>query len=205
GTASVRLFNPALYSHGWESSHTVLQMVNDDMPFLVDSVTMALSDLGVGVHVLGHPVVQVSRDRAGRLLGLGEGGAESMIHMEVDRQSPDSLDAIQTAVSAALEDVRMAVADWAPMREKMLQVAAELADNPLPVPDSERREAQEFLRWVASDHFTFLGYREYKVRKRGGEPLLAAVEGSGLGLMRGRTPGAPRPLKTLAAHEVRRS
>lgn len=51
-------------SHGWESSHTVLQVVNDDMPFLVDSVTMALADLGIGVHVLGHPVVAISRAAA---------------------------------------------------------------------------------------------------------------------------------------------
>src|SRR5690606_10784834 len=180
GTANVRLFNPAMKSHGWESSHTVLQVVNDDMPFLVDSVTMALADRGIGVHVLGHPVVPISRDRAGKLLAVGEGDSESLIHMEIDRRSGDELDAIQAAVSAVLDDVRTAVADWAPMREKMLQVAADLATNPLPVPDSERREAQEFLRWAASDHFTFLGYREYKVRTRGGERVLAAVEDSGL-------------------------
>ena len=205
GSANVRLFNPAMKSHGWESTHTVLQVVNDDMPFLVDSVTMALADMGIGVHVLGHPVVQINRDRTGKLLAVGEGDSESLIHMEIDRQSGDELDAIHAAVSAVLDDVRTAVADWAPMREKMLQVAANLATRPLPVSDGERSEAQEFLRWVASDHFTFLGYREYKVRKRGGDRVLAAVEDSGLGLMRGKEAGVPRPLKSLSAHEVRKT
>src|SRR5690606_25056241 len=77
GTAKVRLINPVLRTHGWESPHTVLQVVNDDMPFLVDSVTMALADRGVKVHVLGHPVIQITRDRAGRLLSVGEGETES--------------------------------------------------------------------------------------------------------------------------------
>ena len=71
GTARVRLFTPGLKSHGWESPHTVLQIVNDDMPFLVDSVTMALAELGIGVHVLGHPVVTLERDKAGRVQAVG--------------------------------------------------------------------------------------------------------------------------------------
>ena len=91
GTALVRLFNPNLKSHGWESPHTVLQIVNDDMPFLVDSVTMALAELGVGVHVLGHPVVQVARDRAGKLAGVGSGETESVMHLELDRQTAEGM------------------------------------------------------------------------------------------------------------------
>lgn len=205
GTANVRLFNPAMKSHGWESSHTVLQVVNDDMPFLVDSVTMALADLGIGVHVLGHPVVAISRGRGGKLEAVGEGETESLIHMEIDRQSGDALKDIQDAVSSVLDDVRLAVNDWPAMREKMMQVASELATSELPVPAKERHEAQEFLRWLADDHFTFLGYREYKVRRNRGEPVLAAVEGSSLGLMRGREAGAARPLKSLSAHEVRKT
>ena len=71
GAAEVRVFNASLDPHGWESPHTVVQIVNDDMPFLVDSVTMALADQGIGVHVLGHPVVRVSRDRSGKLVAVG--------------------------------------------------------------------------------------------------------------------------------------
>ena len=86
GKANVRLFNPAMKEDGWESPHTVVQVVNDDMPFLVDSVTMALAEQGIGVHVLGHPVMSIARDKAGKLTAVGEGALESFIHLEVDRQ-----------------------------------------------------------------------------------------------------------------------
>ncbi|MCD9028649.1 NAD-glutamate dehydrogenase [Luteimonas sp. BDR2-5] len=203
GTANVRLFNPGLKTHGWESPHTVLQIVNDDMPFLVDSVTMALAEQGIGVHVLGHPVLQIARDGCGRLTGVGEGEAESVMHLEIDRQTPEDNARIETLVRKVLGDVRVIVADWSVMREKMQQAAADLVSRPMPVSDAVRREAQEFLRWAANDHFTFFGYREYKVRKKGGDGVLEAVDGSGLGLL--RAPGAvkSRPLETLAAHNLR--
>jgi glutamate dehydrogenase len=202
-SANVRLFNPSLKTHGWESPHTVLQIVNDDMPFLVDSVTMALAEQGIGVHVLGHPVIQISRDKAGRLLAVGEGEIESVMHLEIDRQTAESNARIEQLLRGVLDDVRVIVADWAPMREKMQQAAADLATRRMPVTDAERREAQEFLRWAANDHFTLFGYREYHVRKQGQEEVLCPVEGSGLGLLRAAGSGAPRPLKSLAAHQLR--
>src|SRR5690606_11278475 len=114
-----RLFNPVLRTHGWESPHTVLQVVNDDMPFLVDSVTMALADRGVKVHVLGHPVIQITRDRAGRLLSVGEGETESVMHLEIDRQTAEGMAAVVAAVREVLEDVRAIVRDWPQMRRRM--------------------------------------------------------------------------------------
>ena len=205
GTALVRLFNPSLKTHGWESPHTVLQVVNDDMPFLVDSVTMALAEQGVGVHVLGHPVMQVARDKAGKLVGVGTGETESVMHLEIDRQTAEGMARIEAGIRQVLADVRAIVADWTTMREKMQQVAADLATRRLPVSDAQRREAQEFLRWAANDHFTFFGYREYQVRRKGGEELLCPVEGSGLGLLRGDSGHKPRPLKSLAAYQLRHS
>src|SRR3546814_17325894 len=98
GTANVRLFNPDMKQHGWESPHTVLQIVNDDMPFLVDSVTMALAEQGIGVYVLGHPVVPITRDRAGKLLEVGEGNPESLMHMEIDRLTGDAIDTVRTTL-----------------------------------------------------------------------------------------------------------
>ena len=200
GRANVRLFNPTLKEHGWESAHTVVQVVNDDMPFLVDSVTMALSERGIGVHVLGHPVMPITRDKAGKLAAVGEGALESFIHLEVDRQPQDVMAAIKAGIEEVLADVRAMVADWEPMHARMLAVADEITERRMPVSDEGKREAQEFLRWVASDHFTFLGYREYKVVKQGKAEVLVADEDSGLGLLRGKDAGKPRPLTSLAAH-----
>ncbi|MCC8363421.1 NAD-glutamate dehydrogenase [Lysobacter sp. A6] len=198
--ANVRLFNTSMKADGWDSPHTVLQIVNDDMPFLVDSVTMALADMGINVHVLGHPVVAMTRDKAGKLIAVGEGTNESFLHIEIDRQAPEALPAIEKRVRAVLDDVRSIVIDWSEMRERMLAVADELPSHNIPVSDAGRAEAQEFLRWAADNHFTFLGYREYTVEKQGKDEMLIAHPDSGLGLLRGKDGGKPRPLTSLAAH-----
>src|SRR5207342_3866325 len=172
--ANVRLFNATAKEHGWESPHTVLQILNDDMPFLVDSVTMALADMGIGVHVLGHPVVLLQRDRAGKLTGVGDGTNESFIHIEIDRQPQAAMAKIEKRVQTVLADVRAIVADWAQMRTRMLEVAEELPSHRIPVSDAGCAEAQEFLRWAADNHFTFFGYREYSVEKQGKDQVLVA-------------------------------
>ena len=205
GKANVRLFNPTIKEHGWESPHTVVQVVNDDMPFLVDSVTMALAEQGIGVHVLGHPVMAIARDKAGKLAGVGEGTPESFIHLEVDRQPQAAMAAIKASIEKVLGEVRAIVADWNPMHAKMLAVAEDLGERRMPVSEEGKREAQEFLRWAANDHFTFLGYREYKVARQGKDEVLVADEDSGLGLLRGKDAGKPRALKSLAAHYMPQS
>lgn len=199
GKANVRVFNPTAKANGWESPHTVLQIVNDDMPFLVDTVTMALAEQGVGVHVLGHPVLRFSRDKAGKLQKVGEGEAESVMVLEIDRQPAEGMATIEQSIIKALDEVRAIVKDWEPMREKALALADDLGSRQLPVDDASRAEAQEFLRWAADNHFTFFGYREYRVEKQGREDVLAPVNDTGLGLMRGRDTSAARPVKTLAA------
>src|SRR5437868_2760761 len=100
GRAKVRVFNPTVAEHGWQSTHTVIEIVNDDMPFLVDSVTMEVNRNGLTLHLIIHPIVAVARDTEGTLQGLAPGKAsaatrESFIHVEVDRVSePALLDAL---------------------------------------------------------------------------------------------------------------
>ena len=205
GSANIRLFNPTIKQHGWESPHTVLQVVNDDMPFLVDSVTMALAEQGIGVHVLGHPVVPITRDKAGKLTAVGDGDLESLMHLEIDRQGTEQIATIEQTLRNVLGDVRAIVTDWETMRDKMREVADDLSTRRMPVSDEGRREAQEFLRWAASDHFTFIGYREYVVKGKSAGGSLCAVEDSGLGLLRAQDLGKPRLLKSLAAHYMPQS
>lgn len=200
GHAKVSVLNPTLAADGFESSHSVVRIANDDMPFLVDSVRMALTQCGVSLHQIAHPVMAIRRDGAGKLQAVGEGAAESLMHLEIDRQADAAaMAAIEQAIQAALVDVREAVADWAPMREKMLRIADELSTRPMPMDAAGRAESQAFLRWAADNHFTFLGYREYEVVDR----KLAAVQGSGLGLLRGKDHLVqPRPITGLAAADL---
>jgi glutamate dehydrogenase len=208
----VRVFNPDAEAQGWDSTHTVVQIVNDDMPFLVDSVGLVIAQTDAVVHSIIHPVVAIERDPGGHVLaihaaGAGKGRRESLIHLEIDRRAePQELSALTQAIEAALADVRLCVVDWKPMREKMQVIANDLPQRRLPVDSVGVAEAKAFLDWLADDHFTFLGYREYEVASVDGEEVLRAIEGSGLGILRSEDrKSAPRSLSTLAAHSMERS
>src|SRR4051812_47218677 len=88
GTARVRVYTPSFDDHGWASTHSVVEIVVDDMPFLLDSVSMELVRQGCGLHLVVHPVVAVTRDDDGHLQSIGAGQDEAFIHIEIDRQPP---------------------------------------------------------------------------------------------------------------------
>ncbi|MFE1444051.1 NAD-glutamate dehydrogenase [Streptomyces sp. NPDC058739] len=194
GTANVRVHTPTVEESSWASSHSVVEVVTDDMPFLVDSVTNELTRQGRGIHVVIHPQVVVRRDLTGKLIELlstphtGElphdAHVESWIHVEIDRET-DRADLKQITVDLlrVLSDVREAVEDWEKMRDAALRIAEDLPQEPLAddLRSQEIEEARELLRWLAADHFTFLGYREYQLRD---DDSLAAVPGTGLGILR---------------------
>ncbi|WP_042173180.1 NAD-glutamate dehydrogenase [Streptomyces sp. NBRC 110035] len=194
GTASVRVHTPTVEENGWTCSHSVVEVVTDDMPFLVDSVTNELTRQGRGIHVVIHPQVVVRRDLTGKLIEVRAepaGGelphdahVESWIHVETDRESDrGDLKQITVDLLRVLSDVREAVEDWGKMRQAATLLADGLPDEPVPadVPGGQVEEARELLRWLADDHFTFLGYREYQLRD---DDSLAAVPGTGLGILR---------------------
>ncbi|MET9493179.1 NAD-glutamate dehydrogenase [Streptomyces sp. NPDC006552] len=197
GTANVRVHTPTVEENGWTSSHSVVEVVTDDMPFLVDSVTNELSRQGRGIHVVIHPQVVVRRDVTGKLLEVLPAGAtaeghdvltESWIHVETDRETDRAdLKQITSDLLRVLSDVRECVEDWEKMRDASLRIADELPREPLAgdLDEQEVEEARELLRWLSSDHFTFLGYREYTLTD---DDSLAAVPGTGLGILRADPP-----------------
>jgi glutamate dehydrogenase len=192
GTEKVRVYSPRFEEHGWRSVHSIVEIVTDDMPFLVDSVTMEVNRHGLVIHLPIHPVIAVRRDQAGELLEVLPPDAkaedairESYIHVEVDRQSePEVLDKLRAEIERVLCDVRAAVEDWEPMGERVGAILAELDERPPPVDEAELAEAKSFLEWIRDHHFTFLGYREYDLLQQDGEDVLRPVEGSGLGVLR---------------------
>src|SRR6185312_9139553 len=134
GETKVRLYNPHFDSDGWESTHTAIEIVTDDMPFLLDSVGMELNRRGYGIHLLVHPVMRVRRGGGGQLTEVlpphseaVEGGiAESVIHVEVDRQTdPERLEALREHLLHVIGEVRAVVEDWPSMRERALELTAE--------------------------------------------------------------------------------
>ena len=188
GETKVRVFNPDFATHGWQSTHTAVQIVTDDRPFLIDSVTMTLNRRGLGVHLVIHPVMRVERDEAGTLLQLvPEGGTpESVIHAEIDRQTdPARLDEVRDGLLEVVGQVGAAVDDWPEMRRRAIDIAEELRDEPPPGLDPEEiSEARAFAAWIEDHNFTFLGYRDYELVNEEGDLRLRAVAGSGLGILR---------------------
>ena len=188
GTPKVRMYNPVQPQHGWRSTHSIVEVVADDMPFLVDSVRMALNRRSLTTHLVIHPVMEAYRDAEGILTGPGGGEAitEAVIHVEVDRQTEERvLDDIAADIRRVFEDVRAAVEDWQPMHQRLRAALAELeSDPPPPLDESDLAQGRAFLAWVGNDHFTFLGYREYALLGDEGGERLRPVADSGLGLLR---------------------
>jgi glutamate dehydrogenase len=197
GTAAVRVFTPTVQHSEWTArGHSVVEIVTDDMPFLVDSVTMALTTRNRSIHVVIHPQLMVRRDVAGRLEDIcpdesaaADSGdrlvSESWMHLEIDRESdPAALQELEQALAGTLRDVREAVEDWTKMRDQAYQIVAELKDEPPPLAAEEVAEGRELLSWLADEHFTFLGYREYQLAYADDEAVLRAMPGTGLGILR---------------------
>ena len=190
GTVRVRVFNPTIEEHGWQSTHTIIEIVNDDMPFLVDSVTMEVNRHGLTLHLIIHPLILVNRDGDGTLQGLGKEGAptarrESFIHVEVDRVTDSARhETLAADVTRVLGDVRLAVSDWKRMQDKMLEVVAELEQRPPPIPPEQLDEGLAFLRWLGDNHMTLLGYRRHELVTVDGQDALKIVPDSSLGLLR---------------------
>ncbi|MBI3707184.1 MAG: NAD-glutamate dehydrogenase, partial [Proteobacteria bacterium] len=186
GQAKIRVYTPRLAEHGWASLHTVIEIVNDDMPFLVDSVTTELNRRDLAVHLVIHPVVKIARDHTGTAKGLApDGQPESFMHIEIDAQSDaETLAGIQSGIAAVLADVRAAVADWRAMVDRLQAVIAALDQQPPPVPAAEVAKERNFLKWIAANNFSFLGFREYEFAGEGGEARANVVPRQGLGLAR---------------------
>ena len=149
-SARVRVFNPTIEEHGWQSTHTIIEIVNDDMPFLVDSVTMEVNRHGLTLHLIVHPIIAVERDADGTLTGLAprrRGDASARIvhprRGRPHRPTPRALDALAADIARVLDDVRAAVDDWKTMRDKAARdrrASSTRAPPPLPAGRARRRQ-----------------------------------------------------------------
>lgn len=204
--AKIRVFNPHLAEEGFDSTHTMIAASTKDMPFLVDSVSMAINQAGLTTHAVIHPIFRVVRDADGQILTFGpeqgdEGEAESIMLFEIERISnADEIESLRKTIAEGVEDVTASVRDWPQMKAKMLAIADELPTLNLAFDKETLTEAQNFLKWIADDHFTFLGFREYRVVEEAGEEVLKPIAESSLGIMRDGGHGmVVRSLKSLAA------
>ena len=210
GEAKLRIFNPQEDKHGYQSNFTIVEMVNDNMPFLVDSVASAIQRHDLTIHMTVHPIIRVRRGKRNQLLGVmptsdKDTQVESYVRFVVDRESDaQQLSILEHEISRVLSDVRVSVRDWPKMRNRMLEAANELkaqrkGDSAL------RKESEALLRWMVLDHFTFLGYREYALHERGERLFLRPKPKTGLGLLANEKRGGRSVELTKEMHRFTRS
>ena len=188
--AAVRVHNPTVEQDGWTSRHTAVQVVTDDMPFLVDSVLGELALRGIQVHDLLHPQLVV--DASGEPVDVDPQQAdrdqrvESWMLVLVDRQRTEaSREDLRRRLEEILVDVRRACEDWTGMRQRTRSLIGELQMEPPSTVDPETVQPTiDFLSWLDDHHFTYLGFRSYDLVEEGGQSYLRAVPGSGLGILR---------------------
>jgi glutamate dehydrogenase len=197
GTPNIRYVSPDADAQGRLKAVSVLEIVNDDMPFLVDSVMDELKQQGVEVSLVLHPVFTVERDVVGRLVafrGKEPGGAlrESFIHIHTERIDDEKRrNEIVHAIDQVLTDVRLCVEDWRAMMARVAEVIATLKGHPPALPVGEIAEAIQFLEWLVANNFTFLGVRNYRFSPD--ETALEPIFESGLGVLRSRETGVVTP------------
>src|SRR6195256_5400531 len=184
GAFKLRMEQPA--GDGRLGSVAVIEIINDDKPFLLDSTMGELADHGLVVQLVAHPVLTVGRDPDGRLTGLSpDGKRESLIHIHVERVDDEARRArILSGLGEALTEVQLAVADWRPMLARVNEAIADLKTRPPPLPADEVAEAIEFLQWLLDDNFTFLGVRSDTYDETTG--VLAQQPDTVLGILRHR-------------------
>jgi len=210
GQTLIRIFNPEMETDGWESQHTIIEIINDDMPFLVDTATLTFSELKLGVHLIVHPVFRIKRDAHGKLTAISQkkknsrgkvpGKAESVMQFQVDRRTrAEDLERIEKRLRAAFNDVFLAVSDWHEIEDQARDATRKMSHWAPRVDKNLMRESREFMKWLMDDNFIFLGVRDYKVEKRKNQYQLNLVPGSGLGILRETEKTvSSRPLSSLA-------
>jgi len=186
----IKVYNPTLEEHGWQSKHTIIEVVVNDMPFLLQSISMEVNRQGFTNHLVIHPVYSIERDSKGKFLSFADSDStkkdvstECLMHLEIDRQSdPAVMGVLQTSLNRVLIDVRATTEDWKTCLTKMQNVIAELKQSD--VLKEQCSDEVEFLQWLHDNHFVFLAYREYEIIKHEDEFGFRAIPGTGLGILR---------------------
>ncbi|MBL0318878.1 MAG: NAD-glutamate dehydrogenase [Alphaproteobacteria bacterium] len=192
GASKIRIYNPKTEENGWTSHYTIIEMVNDDMPFIIDSVSSALNRLGYQVYLLIHPVLSIKRDTKGEIKGLlpynskgEEVKRESVVHIQITYLSDKKYHKLlESMLHEVLTKTRFAVEDWKHMLKQLDREILELSYLPEKIEKSEVEEVEAFLMWARDNNFTFLGSVEYEFVDEKGQDCLRILPGSELGVYR---------------------
>ncbi len=185
--ASIRLIDGIL------DNTSILEIINDDMPFLLDSTLAELSEQGIEPRLVAHPVLSIEQSLTGKIISIsanlsekssvGSAVRQSLIHIHLPViESELHKQALLEALTLTYKDIRRSVVDWTPMKDRLGEAINAYKNNPPPLDPTEVAEAIQFLEWLKADHFILLGTREYSFPD--GIGAADPQDGSGLGILR---------------------
>lgn len=205
GVPFIRAFNPAISKHGWQSTHTIVEIIVTDMPFLVDSVRMALNKMGITAHLLLHCPIGLKRDEQQKLVSFESINSknkeiirQTVFLIEVDRQTSKlALEQLTDELMSVVNDVSIAVQDWQPMRAKLRDIIEEFKSSQCTISVEQTKQTEKFLAWLYDHNFTLMGFRSYSAKGIKGDYRWVADNDSSLGLMKNSKTNRDRVLSNI--------
>lgn len=205
GTPCIKVFNPEIAKHGWQSSHTIIEIIVKDMPFLVDSVRMAINRFGIAAHLLLHSPMHVTRNQDNKVTGFVDSKAtstkyssETVFLIEIDRQAKRSdIEKLRAELLSVVDEVSLSVSDWQPMREKLATITKSFEGSKSVASSAIKAQGKTFLNWLNDHNFTLMGYRYYHVKAIQGDHRWIPENDSSLGLMKNSINDRQRVLSNL--------
>lgn len=182
GHQQVAVFNPNVEENEWQSPHTIVTVLHEDVPFVIDSVRLTLNRLGVNIHTIFHASLGVARTKSGEFDSFDKNNPrELLLCIEVDRTTVASeRDDIAKAINGVVDEVKRVITDYPKILQKTQDAVADFKQGTQPVDKDDLAEAEVFMKWLGDNHFTFLAYDEYEIE----DGKVKQVAGSALGLFR---------------------
>jgi glutamate dehydrogenase len=190
---NIRVYNPQFDQHGWQSSHTIIEAVHENVPFLVDSLRAELNRRGYFCHLMIYlSQVQLVKSKNGEITSLlideevdSKKSCDTVVYVEINRQVEEGVcEQIHAQLKAVFADVRACVEDWEALQQKAKSVIEELSTLAINVDDEQKEESIAFLQWLLKNNFTFLGYYRISIEHESSDTLFKMVEGTGLGVLK---------------------
>ncbi|MCX7091376.1 MAG: NAD-glutamate dehydrogenase [Legionellales bacterium] len=190
----INIYNPDLQHNGLKSDHTVIELICDDMSFLVDSLRIVLNRMGLGLYLTVHMGgIRLLRDADRRVMEVLPRSdeqtldllVEAPILIKINRQTdPETIRKLEQQFRQVLTENRAVIDDWRMMRARICAIADEANHAPSTISREDVAETQSFLRWLEDHHFTFIGMQDYELVQENKEMLLKAIPGTGCGILR---------------------
>lgn len=185
GQTTIEVFNPSEAKHGWNSRHTVLNLISDDKAFIVDSVIALITARSHLIEFIAHPLVFLSRDKSGRVTGVsanrGDGyQGQSHIFVQLNRRLTEvEMKSLHNDLAEVYQDVHLTNRDWLDIKAKVKDLTGEVASKQKLVA-AAKNDYVDFLNYIHDDNFTLLGYCDFTLS--GKKAGFVANQKTGLGL-----------------------